>query len=340
MNFKKLLSRLALLFLSILIALIFAEGLLRIYDSKSRQFSGPQPGGQLQQPAAKLLILGDSFLAPWTWANGEGLYELLDREMRPYRIQFLNTAMPGFGPADYWIQLKAFGGSFQPDAVLLFYSVTSDLTDIQYRLDTFFSLKVWLKPILAKSALFNFLNQSKSVISDKIAKIKQQKKKLVGKTLSPSSEWVINPYYFELSAHKPNYVLDNLLIETKENQQAWQIGKEFLEKIANYCHQRRIKLYLIVLPSRAQIDEKYLHLFNATGFRLDPRILIEHKPQDLLNQFSADNHIPLLDFLPILREHKELTYFDPTDLHFNAEGRQFAADAVLQFLKREDVLKT
>lgn len=340
MSFKKILMSLVLLFLSMAVTLMFAEGFIRIYDSKSRQFSGPQPGGQLHNPTEKILILGDSFLAPWTWAEGEGLYELIDRKTRPFGVQFLNTAMPGFGPADYWIQLKTFGGSYKPDAVLLFYSVTSDLTDIQYHSGRSLNFKLWIKPFLAKSALFNFLNQSRNVISDKLAKRKYQKRKLSEGQVSPSAKRVINPYYFELGSHKPNYVLDNLLLESKESQQAWRTGEGFLGKIAAFCRQRKIKLYLIALPSMAQIDEKYLSLYKATGFRLDSRILSEQKPQELLQQFTADQHIALLDLLPAMREHKEAAFFDPTDIHFNPAGRELAAEAVLQFLKEEGALKS
>ena len=87
--------------------------------------------GIQENPRHQILVLGDSFMNHWH--SGDSVYELLLKDLEPYRVEILNTAAGGRGPSDYLNLLRRHGPRFRPDLILLSYYVGNDLTNFQYR---------------------------------------------------------------------------------------------------------------------------------------------------------------------------------------------------------------
>ena len=308
----------ALLLAGCLAALVLAEGLLRLVDAKAGNYQGSFLGGEMVSPRRKILILGDSFLV--SQGDHAHLYEYLSARLRAGKIQLKNTAEPGFGPIDYWVQLQTFGPSYHPDTVALFYYAGNDLTNVQYRSDWREQVKVIFKPWLNRSALFHFLNEKRNWRAQKRA----ETKRLPG-------ENAVNPWFRELSVKKPRYILDNLLMDRPENEQAWQKAQNYLLKIHQWAAGHHARLVLIMIPSTAQVNPSHFGFYSNLGFQLDERTLHESRPQELLHSFCREQGINCLDLLPAFRGAGFELYRGDDD-HLNEEGGRLAAEKTAEFL--------
>jgi hypothetical protein len=56
----------------------------------------------------------------------------------------------------------------------------------------------------------------------------------------------------KLALDEKNYFLDNALMETDENMQAWQKVKQLLTNIHELCTRQNAQLMMIVLPASVQ----------------------------------------------------------------------------------------
>ena len=327
-NRRKIFSNLFLLLCSTAFALVSAELLLRLAVRL-----GIEPGwkyqrtllyGETRHPRHKILILGDSFATHWE--TGFSLYELLVKDLTPYGVSLLDTAEGGFGPLDYLTQLRAFGPSYHPDTVLLFYYVGNDLTSVQYGGDGWNRFKKYLKPWLTRSRLFYFAANLREQWFQNHLKYEE--------AFHLAKERIINPWLLDLSREKKNFVLDNVLMKTPENMQAWEKIEGLLGEIHWFCQKIHARLILVVIPHTAQINSSHFSFYKRLAFSVDERTLSTDKPQTLLGEFCRKEQILCLDLLPAFRAKREKEFYRDNDDHFNREGFELAEKLVLDFLQQ------
>ena len=332
----RLLPNLLILFLSLLLALGLAEFLLRLGAQwgmiPTWKYQRIIRDGPAQNPKQKILILGDSFLTHWE--TGYSLYELLVKDLVPEGVSLLDTAEGGFGPIDYLTQLKAYGPSYHPDTILLFYYVGNDLTSVQYHGAVWNWLKINLKPLVTRLHLFYFIEDEREQwFHSHLTYQKVQKQGIDEETFRLAKKRQINPWLLDLSRERKSFILDNVLMERPENRQAWETIKGLLREINQFSRKLHSRLILIIIPQTVQINSSHFLFYKKLGFDVDERTLGSEKPQALLNEFCRKENMECLDLLPFFREQREKEFFRENDDHFNREGSQLSEQLLLDYLK-------
>ena len=331
---KDTVQRIALVGVGLGVALLVAEFILRLGILPGTPFERVIQAGRTINPSRKILILGDSSLVHWE--TGESLYELLVKGLEPKGVGILNTSEGGFGPLDYLTALRSYGPSYRPDLVLLFYYVGNDLTSIQYRSDTWLWFKRYLKPWLMRSRLYYFFVEHKEGWLRRDLKVEAARKQGIDRaTVDLARQRKINPWLLELGQAKKDFLLDNLLMESSENIEAWEKIQDLLAGIQSLCRRQGARLMMVILPSTLQVNSSHFEFYRKLAFHLDERTLTSDKPQALLGEFCRKKEISCLDILPAFRARREREFFRENDDHFNREGNELAAREVLRFLKSQ-----
>lgn len=303
-------------------SLLLLEGALRggavdnRYYRRSRTDGNPNPG------AIRILILGDSFINKW--GKGESVYEKLLGDFGPKGPRFLNTADGGMGPSDYELQMQLFAKGFRPHLVVLFYYAGNDLTNEQYRRPSSSPVKRFLKPFLVKFYLFHFFNEVEERLENRRA----------APAAAPlAGNRPKNPWLLKLALEKPHYILDNVLMETRENQGAWEKVKSILERIDDQSKQMKARLAVVVFPHTAQVNRSHFAFFEGLGFRVSERTLSSDRPQALLKAFCKERQIPFLDLLPDFWTRSGEEFYRENDDHLNERGSRFAEKQIFHFMR-------
>lgn len=286
-------------------------------------------GGDLERPKGKWMILGDSFSADWK--TGQSLAELLYPEFRKRNIEILNTAGFGYGPQDYLIQMKAYAPGFHPDRVLLFYYAGNDLTDVQYRRGWAQELKIILKPWLVRFRLLHFLKTKWEALRLKEA-YSSAGMSMGREMLRLSKAGKVNLWLVLLGRKKPEYLRDNLLMETKQNRDAWLKVKNNLKRIKDLSGRRGADLMIVIIPPTSQVNSSHFDFYETLGFKTDERTLTSSEPQQRMKEFCEEEKIQCLDLLPAFRAQSGKEFYLDWDDHFNFAGNRLAKELILNFL--------
>lgn len=292
----------------------------------------------------RVLVLGDSFFVPYGLTGrlvAEGLAES--------GIAVRNLAVNGKGPFEYLEQLKGAGDEPRPDAVLLGYYVGNDLTDVQNnpqfnprprgtairpspprasppkvspgtrgeRLD---GLYLWryLRKHPAEDRSFDWARFEAAGIDPEMVEAAKARR--------------VNPWLLRAALRNPDYLLDNLLMESAANQRAWLKTRELLAAIHEETRARKARLLVVVFPRSIQINDSRFEFFRKLTFRVDERTLTSRRPQELVARFCEERGIAMLDLLPVFEERvAEDLYLDMDD-HFDADGHRLAADRIVSFV--------
>ena len=98
----------------------------------------------------------------------------------------------------------------------------------------------------------------------------------------------INPWLLELSVRDKNYLLENILMETSEDLEAWETVKDILSEIHDVSKTIESQLVLVVFPRSIQINRSHFEFYEQLALNLDDRTLESTEPQELLNTTLSD----------------------------------------------------
>lgn len=330
--YRELTLRISLIFCGLFVALLLAEGTLRVGLHASPGYGPKTPDGVRQGARHKILILGDSFVDKDGW--GQLLYQLLLKDLEPFRVEVLNTAGGGMGPYEYLDQTQAQIHRFLPDTVLLFYYVGNDLTNVQYKLVPRNPLKRFLRPLLHKSYLYRFYTQRMERLSVRqVSNTVVEKNRIAPEAAEWAKEGKINPWFLVMSANRKNYILDNVLMETEENRKAWETAKSLLAQIDQVSREAKARLIILIFPHTAQVDGSHFDFFRKFNFNLDERTLVSDQPQRLLRAFCRQRKIPCLDLLPYFRAKRSDDLYLEKDDHLGMKGSHLSEKIIFRFIK-------
>ncbi len=326
---REWLARTLLVAVPLALAFVSVEGLLRLGVIKNKFHDEAVVEGALDGP--RILILGDSFMG----RRGHHVYERLVKALEPYRVSLLNTASGGMGPADYLAQMRARGMKFRPDLVLLSYYAGNDLTNEQYRRVTKNPLKRLLKPLFLEFYTYHFYHEVLERLHPRTVDYQRMEKEGVPRPLVDLAKaQALNPSLLELSLERKNYLLDNLLMETEENQRAWEKVKGILSEIHRVSQNAGAKLLIVVFPHTIQVNRSHFDFYQKLSFNLDERTLTSDRPQALLREFCEAEGIACLDLLPYFRARRGRELYQENDDHVNREGSRLSAALLFRFLQK------
>jgi len=105
--------------------------------------------------------------------------------------------------------------------------------------------------------------------------------------------------------------------------------KEELEYRREYCAQRGIKYYFVILPHKTTIYPEYIPIRFKIGN--------EYTPRTQLTKYLSENNVPFIDVVQDVLSNKEIGYllFKKTDNHWNELGAFFGTKRVMKELRKD-----
>jgi len=265
----------------------------------------------------RVLLLGDSFTI-----EGEGRYAskiatLVDQGGGV----LINAARSGMGPEHYLLQAHLYTPDFSPDLIILNYFVGNDITDTIYFSQTGPKQKIksYLSAFFLGHVLIERVGRLQKLLRIEGAKMTMDEEKM---------STVLNPLLWEAARNNPDYVQDNLLVNTPGAQAAWARNREILQNIVELAHQNDARLQVVIIPTNLQTSDRDLQLMREIGFKIDSSLLGTRVPQDLLLDFCRKQQVDCLDLLPAFLNSTDPNVYIPKDFHWNASGNRLAFDSL------------
>ena len=343
-NRAEIFFRALALLLGLFFALCAAEIFIRLSPFKNKvrlQTEDPQSFALQPVPAGnfKVLILGDSFIK----IDGP-LNQRLQQEMKADGISVLNLARDGMGPFDYLNAWETKGKSLAPDMVILSYFVGNDLTGVQYFDDTqknskrLLEKKSRIKSLLQKSYLYRYLKQMINYRrpSPFVDWDKAEQKGMDPHLLELAKHWKMNIWFVDMSNNHPDYLRDNLLMQSKESLEAWGKVKNIIRKIDQDCKNQRASFLTVIFPAGLQIHETE-SFFKSLRLNWDEKLLGTEIPQQKFSAFCKGENLSCYDFLPDFKEGDKHPLYrgDEYDDHLNEAGNQRVAAKLRELIVAE-----
>ena len=303
-----------------------------IHNSQYARRQIPDPPAAAEE---ELLILGDSFVIPLGMQG-----RLLTAELAARDVGVRNVAASGTGPFEYLDELKRACSQFEPETVLLSYYAGNDLTDVQnhprFRGGSGIAInRSSSRPFLRNLYLYHYLRAKVSLFRARLFDYDQLVEAGIDPELIEDARSLhVNPYLLQLALHDKNYFLDNVLMATEENMEAWTQVQVLLSEIHAICRRRSIPLLVVMFPHSIQVNETHFDFFRRLTFQMDERTLTSARPQELMRKFCAEREIPLLDLLPAFRERADEELYLEKDDHLNEEGNGLAVQSILAFVEK------
>ena len=270
----------------------------------------------------RVLIVGDSFSA-----KDSELSNMLTKEFSKLNVHLLNISQGGFGPIEYHQDIKRWVKKIKPNKIILSYYVGNDLTNAQRsskRIDEFFD----------QFYLTEFIN-SRKFSKDQFPTEKWKAMGIDSEMIELALEGKINPWLLEASKNDSNYILNNILMEGRENHELWEKVKLLLRNIIDEAKLYDAKLSIVIFPRSVQINQDLFPFFEKIKLNLDERTLNSRKPQDLLLDFCHTHAIRCLDLLPAFRAKKDESLYRERDDHLNTNGNKLAAKLIMEFFNQK-----
>ena len=277
----------------------------------------------------KVFFLGDSFVFGSAVDDDYTFNKIVERKFKleQKEVRVFNFGIPGTGPNDYLKNLERFK-YLKPQVTIVFLYVDNDI------IETFNSY--YLSSL--KSQFFIFISKIEILnIASRYFFEKQYIKKIIEK--HPVNNKYQNLFYQELI--NPYILLrgsldSHHLYEKLENDFSnGNYTKKNLLKIKQLTKELNSKLILVVIPSKYQINKKYLsYLKKELNFNVSRYEVVNDNLQKKITKWARDNEIETIDILPNLKNNLH-EYYYLIDDHFNKNGNILVSNILFERLKSE-----
>ncbi len=365
--FKKKRKEIALLAVSIGIAIIASEFLLRIFlpqtSNRNKMFEYDPtlgwkfisnakgevsyPGGirkletnsmgfrdhaPLSHKKRKLLVLGDSFVTNISVKDDEVFTEIMEDQLKKFDV--LNFGVDGYGQVQEYLLVEQLIKTIKPDMVLLIVYVQNDFTDNVGHywpyLRPYASLEGKDSTLVIHPLLKN--QGDKNPTDSRSIFSKSHLNILITRCLNKLFRKTTHsdvPEFY--SCQYPNSERQDLM---------FRIMGKLLIKITNLGKENDVPVVFALAPSNVQIeDERWASFLKAS--QTNQRKYLRSLPNDRLMEFAKRNNLLMLDLFPrLLQENKKnAKLYSPIDLHWSKEGNRVAADALIGYLKSKSLIE-
>ena len=270
-----------------------------------------------------VLLLGDSFIG-----ESEGTYAMRIRGLVDNMGgELVNAGVSGMGPEHYLRQASIFAEAVSPDLVLVNYYVGNDLTD------TIYFRRTWIRQrILSHLSVFYFGHVLRETVGRAQTRFRVARVNLLFDEEEVRS--VSSPLLFEAAKSIPNFMHDNLLVESPEAQDVWSRNQEVLNGISELARRYDAAILIVIIPAHLQVSDQQLETMRKVGFRVDSSLVGTRVPQDLLSEFCGQQKLDCVDLLPAFLESRELKTYLPMDIHWSDEGHRLAFETLRPHLSQ------
>jgi lysophospholipase L1-like esterase len=271
-----------------------------------RGFRGPVVPYDRTPGTRRVLYLGDSVTFGYKVANWQDTYPYLVGSLLAGRDSIpnetVNLAVEGYSQWQEYAVMSDEGYRYHPDLVVIGF-VLNDVTEM-FHLARFggssegFQLRhtaaTRLDRLLAHSALFYEIQR--------IAREVHARRQL-GRDVRLGA------------IQREALEVETLMREPDQAnvKDAWDIALADLQKIVDLCRSSQIRVLVVVFPFTSQLDDPTLGA-----------------PQRVITTYARGHSIPVIDLLPLLREHMRVSGLTASDLfvdndHLSDEGHRVVA---------------
>ncbi len=273
-----------------------------------------------------VLAIGDSFSAGVV-PHQYHFTTVAEQKLNNTRIH--NMGFHSIGPMEYLFLLRSEGLSLQPDLLVINLFAGNDLMDSQRQRHDQEQLRFWFDP----NNLLLFL------VPQRIGRLSAEPQTKTPAAQASEFPWLEDPLleppqfsdagYLDIEVRRAQKVMDPGM------GQQYRIMFQILQQIREAAGS--IPMLVMLIPDECQVNDELWHKLQGP---LDTTKLERNLPQKLIGQWLAEQEIPCLDLLPLLREAKpwsdgKLHLYHRNDSHFNRRGNAVAGKALAEFLQEQ-----
>jgi hypothetical protein len=285
----------------------------------------------------KILAIGDSFTYGWGVNDDETFCKLLEKKINKDSVAVLNAGASGSG-TDYALRFfQVRGPELSPKVVLYFYYENDFVDNSENRYYTIKKDSIVSKEInqsanlnaiqknkladskiynwfASHSHLFNMIRTQVGILWNKKVKQENQNQQATIQRATSDNQSVI-----PTSAQD---IPKTIEISKVENDQFYPTYV-YLKALAKNVEKSGGKFYTFFIPSNKSIIE-----YQNSGTMSHEKVIVD---------FCKANNIKVYSFKDVIMKHKDpfRAFYFPTDLHWNKDGNELAADYLYQVLKQE-----
>jgi len=293
----------------------------------------------------KMLIVGDSFVTNIAVKDSQIFTEVMERSLKNTSV--LNFGVNGYGQVQEYLLLEKWLDKINPDLVILMIYIRNDFID---NIGGY-----WLhpRPFVSWSEdnsklLFHSPPESQPEKETSFADIllKLLKKMHCFEFLNTRFNILFDKYFYpDQSKHKPSIhkAPEFYLCHTQTSQNTQLMNRTMealLMRIADYVVERQAQIVFALAPSITQVEDKLWEntILNNSE---EPKNYTRSLPNDGLMQFAEKNNLLMIDLLPILqsKSNNGKPCYNLREQHWNEEGNQVVAHALINYLKGKKLLK-
>jgi len=288
----------------------------------------------------RILMLGDSFTEGYGVELEETFSKLLEKKLnidKKKKFEVINAGVTGYSPLLEYQYLEKKGLQFQPDLVILNFSMTDFYDDFIFgnkklliEKDKMFKEKIptttWL-PLISKKIKW-WLHQNLALYDFLVLWLKR----------------IANPGVYKkniIDFEKGDIQNDQFAITRKEiNEKDYALllenSTENLLKIKQLLARNNIGFVLVIIPHGHQVNnQEWGKGRNFWGFEQGKTY--SSQPISDLFIFAIANNIEILNLLPAYKKDPIISwndnYYFSYDGHWNYHGHQLAAERIYQFFQ-------
>ena len=307
--------------------------------------------------AVRIAVLGDSF----TWGSGVEAGEIFTARLETLlrertgnpEIEVFNYGVTWTGPVYYARVFEAAAARYRPDIVVVASYAGNDVADALResrqrapRFATIARIRELQERVRSKPASLSFgwasqqadnpatlpallrVGARAGIPADTItARYNALPESLRAAALA----YRVNPFNLAEAITDPESVLENLLLEGDEAEEAWDSTETALERLESAIARRGAQMVLVAIPAAPQVGPQYWWAARL-GLRLDERLLAETPVQDRMGRFASTHGVPYIDLLPSLRAEPDRTLYFEQDGHWTPAGHEIAARVIADSL--------
>jgi lysophospholipase L1-like esterase len=263
--------------------------------------------------AFRVVVLGDSLIGG-THSIVSGLDATMNRDPALIPSEWINTSVPGYTNYQELVYLKKFGLPLQPDLV----GVVFSLNDV-HKFEN--NLSVADGRLMPDASFWEPTPEAANASRSWLLRMARRSlflRWLRGKTrLAGRAVEMYESKGFDFD-YRPDY-------STAWQDAPWQMIRDQMTEMLLLGKQYHFRVFLVSVPFGEQYRNDYL--------ARDANYVL--KPQRTLSTLMSDLQIPFLNLYPYL----DNKCFVPADRsHLTLEGKQRAANAIAEFLRKERLL--
>ena len=308
----------------------------------------------------RIMVLGDSYVEALQVPLESSFPALLEKQLNngfsSVKFEVISMGQSGFGTADAYMRYLDFGRKYSPDLVILAFLTGNDIRNNSKMLnrkdlafyfvfdnngDLVLDRSMWEKyenSMTFPKQFFQYIKQNSylfSLVSERIFLLSRQ----------------IRNNYFEgqlsgdmLEGEKQLGQFSDLNIYLPDLRERWReafdISKGLILKFKEQVEKDGAKFVLVTLSNGEQINpDRQQELNEMFPFPLD-----YEQPDRILEEFTRQNGVDLLQLMPVFQEYYHSTgknlhgFRSPGRGHWNQNGHHLAAVEIYKFLKGEGLV--